>query len=340
MNKAKSTPSQSNGSVRVHNAHLVADNDLKIKGTLCVGGNLEVHGNLKADRIFCFGMVVVHGDIDVRELVCAAGIDCDGSIVTSSVEVAFAHDDRGEIVLDWLSFAEKVQASMLPRAKAAIGRFVGAGTPIKMDKLARSHAKYDSLVAIKCRDDFKCQFVRVKRNIEVGELFSLSHTFTGSSVSAGELMCEGSLYLEDCLDVSGDVEIRGCLSVGAWIHAENLTARGYVWAMDIVCSGSIDAEGSIDVDESITAAGKILSGGEIAAGGYIKAGGFIASKTRITAGQDYGIFAGLNHPRSAWHDRGYVCAPALPIGVISGIYVSTRSKRPWRLKNRNYPYRA
>lgn len=140
MNGARSTASKSNRNVRIHNADLIANNDLKMNGTLCVGGNLEVHGNLSADRLFCFGMVVVRGDINVRELVCAAGIACEGSIVTSSVEVGFAHDDRSEVVLDWLSFAEKVKGSVLPNAKAAIGRFVEANTPIKMDALARSHS--------------------------------------------------------------------------------------------------------------------------------------------------------------------------------------------------------
>ena len=195
-------------------------------------------------------------------------------------------------------------------------------------------------VAIKCRDDFKCQFARVNRLIEVGELFSLARSFTGSSVAAGQLLCASSFYLKNFLEVSGDVKIGGCLSVGEWIHAENLTVQGYVRASDILCSGSIDVEGSIHIDKGITAEGTMLSGAGISAGAYIKAGGFIASRTAITAGKDYGVLAGLNFPRSSWHDRGYVCAPGLPENILSGIYVSTRSKRPWRLNNRNCPQKA
>lgn len=319
-----------NGTI-VHKSHFIADESLDIKGTLCIGGNLEVHGDLKADRVFCFGTIRVHGSIRVQELVSGFGIYCDGSITTNLLKVGYSENDGDSGSFDWHTFAEEFGHEVFPNVKSLLNRLTDTETLAELDSLLPYDGVFDPEYSVTCGDDLICIWIDIPRGISAGGVFNPDDATINGDVDVGRLCCEGDLDMSGSLSVSGNAEVQGSLWVGGLIYCTGtLTTWGNLEAVDMEVRGDIDSCGIISALEGIESREKILSEGKISAGKYIKAGGLIASKGSIQAGKDYGIFAGLELPRLEWPDRGYVCTSIEPQNIFSGVYVTRKQKRPWK----------
>ena len=317
----------------IHTSHLISEQDIKLAGTLCVGGNLTVHGNLMADRVYCFGAMTVHGNIQARIVVCAVVIECGGEIRAASIRVGCEEDDDSDDECNWLVFAQDFIADAVD---APIKQLIDKKTLTELRRPVQDHWSFNYEHAIRCKGDLVCEYIFVARGLDVGACFNPDDADIYGTVSAGRMVCEGDLYVRDCLIVSDDAIITGELEVGLFISCPGtLRADGDLLAFNI-CAGNLVVEGKLTVVECIESTGKILSVGQMSAGMYIKAGDMIASKVSVSAGSDYGIFAGLRHPRSAWSERGYVCAPKKPANIISGIFHPLKAKRPWKFSANEY----
>jgi len=160
-----------------------------------------------------------------------------------------------------------------------------------------------------------------------GALKVASDTRIDWSLRVGQAMrCGGHLR------VGWEAEVGGDLRVGGRIHV----GHGIVVAGQLACQGGVrtgddmTVAGGLDVALGVETAGSVRTQGhlqcgmgmvaemDIRAGGAIRVGESLQAGGLISAGPDYGVFAGLVSPMGAWESCGWVRAREKPERLLSG----------------------
>lgn len=142
----------------------------------------------------------------------------------------------------------------------------------------------------------------------------------------GDLQCDSSLRVTWELRGGARVQVDGDLQVGRDLHTGgDLHCIGRVRA-----GGDLQVEGAIDIGRGIEVAGSVGCIGHLQAGWGVRAGGDIRTQgairvgesllagDSISAGDEYGIFAGLIVPMQAWDSSACVRALHKPERLFSG----------------------
>lgn len=338
--------------LRLHPTHLNVKTDVTVAGTLCVGGDLEVHGDLTANSVYCFGTITVHGDIRVSNLYVGTALVCKGELSAGSLGVGWErlgteYDPDESLDVDGGSntfwdytftrmSVDHPEVELLKRHS-----FITTQTLKKLLK-EREDREWMSgdpeSYVIEVQKNLTCVDTNVRGNLFVKGLFDTETATIHGFADVGALQCDGELTVWQSLDI-------GCLSEPPRFRYAN-TEQAEVWvgghltclgnfygytleAVDIDIRGDCDMDGDMSAGDDIRIDGRLLATGNVKAGKYIRIGGSIASRGAIVAGEDYGVFAGLQYARAEWPTKGYVCAPKEPDNVLSGSYVAPRAKRAW-----------
>ena len=324
--------------VKVHRTHLRVKKDLVFDGTLCVGGNLVVHGNLNVDALYCAGSITVQGDIEIGTLITPNSLSCSGRLSAISIYVGM---ETLELFVNeswkfWLPTDHSVRWSSLADAKTFL--------QLEKDYGIEEHARCEdsNVYLVNVGKDLQCFVAEVGGSLFVEGKFDAEIGDVRGFANVGSIKCDGTLDIGQSLEVGfgRQTPVRFCaaqLDSETWIGGSfsclgNLYSDG-IEVVSLKVHGDCDISGDLLVHESLHVDGKITSHGKISAGGYIKVGGLIASKSYIDAGSDYGIFAGLDVPRSEWGKRGYICSSKKPKNIFSGAYFTRKQKFPWKHLN-------
>lgn len=295
----------------IHRNDLEVHGDLQISDLLCVGGDLTVHGNLKASELYCLGQLKVTGDIQVSFLNVGLGIEAGGSIFSDYVEVSGSCFDAQE-------FDQLILERVAPRRVQEDGLYFLADD----ETASRCEERIsESIVSVK-GDFIVSGRVEINCAVTVGGLFNPDDAEVGGPLDAAQIYVEGDLWSVSCIDVTGDIVVDGDLLVSGWINSASVSAEKLV-AGEIktfhVAHGNITCS-ALEVEEDVSCSGTVIATEGIKVGRYLRAQGSIATRGTITTGKDFGILAGLGHPRSAWRQSGYVCAQSRPKNILSGEY--------------------
>ena len=321
--------------VKVHRTHLRVKKDLVFNGTLCVGGNLVVKGNLNVDALYCAGSITVQGDIEIGTLITPNSVSCSGRLSAISINVGMEilKTFVNESWKFWLPTDHTVIWSSLTDAKT----FLQLENDYEIEMQARNEDSDVYLVNV--GKDLECFVAEVGGSLYVEGKFDAEIGDVRSFANVGSIECDGTMNIGQGLEVGfgRQTPVRDCasqLDSHTWIGGD-FACKGNLYgdeieAISLMVHGDCDIYGDLFIHESLEVGGKITSHGKISAGRYIKAGGLIASKSHIEAGSDYGIFAGLNVPRSEWGQRGYICSSIKPKNIFSGAYFTQKQKFPWK----------
>jgi len=301
----------------IHRNDLEVHGDLQIAGLLCVGGDLTVHGNLKAGELYCLGQLKVTGDIQVSFLNVGLGIEAGGSIYSDCVRVSGSCFDAQE-------FDQLIVDRVAPRRVQEDALYFLAD-----DETASWCEERISEAIVVVKGDFIVSGrVEIKCAITVGGLFNPDDAEISGPLDAAQIYVEGDLWSASCIDATGGIVVEGDLLVSGWINSASVSAdklvAGQIKTFDVV-HGNITCS-ALEVEEDVSCSGTVIATDGIKVGRYLCAQGSIATRGIITTGKDFGILAGLGHPRSAWRQSGYVCAQSRPKNILSGEY-ATLSKR-------------
>lgn len=157
-----------------------------------------------------------------------------------------------------------------------------------------------------------------------------SDTRIGWSLRAGQaLRCGGHLRVGWDADVDGDTQVGGRIHIG-----HGLEVGGRLWCHGGVrTGGDVTVAGALEVGQGVETAGSVRTQGHlqcgtgvvatenIEAGGAIRVGESLRAGGVISAGPDYGVFAGLVTPMEAWDRCGWVRAREKPERLLSGWWV-------------------
>jgi cytoskeletal protein CcmA (bactofilin family) len=322
--------------VMIRRSHLCVKKDLVFDGILCVGGNLEVHGSLKVGELRCAGSITVHGDIEVGSLTTPNSVSCTGRLCATSIDVGI--DELESFATEswkfWMPNGYTTRWISLVDAKT----YLQLESDYEASAFQREGHYGEHLVNV--GKDLICTDARVGGSIYVEGKFDVCEGVIRGFADVGELECDGDLDIHQGLDVgscrntphhqrSATLDGAGARILGEFTCYGNLYGCD-IEALGLTVHGDCDLWGSLQIEESLEVDGKITCEGAISAGEYIKVGGLIASKSDIKAGADYGIFAGLDVPRSEWEKRGYICASKRPINILSGTYFTRKQRFPWK----------
>ncbi len=131
-----------------------------------------------------------------------------------------------------------------------------------------------------------------------------------------ELRCEGNVKLKGSahigreVDVQGDMQCAKGLRAGDAVEVQGLLEVGH----------GIASNSHIECGNHIQAGWGIKALGDIRAACSIRTGETLQSDGEISAGDGYGVFAGMNVQMDAWPDCAWVRAMKKPKGLISGFW--------------------
>lgn len=340
--------------LRLHPTHLTVKTDITVPGTLCVGGDLEVHGNLTGNSVYCFGTITVHGDIRVSNLYVGTALICKGDLQADYLQAGWgklvSEYDGDVLPMDedsdtFLGSAIAMMGWDHPEARQLKRHHFITNRTLKklLDERTDRELMLDDpdSYVIEVRSALTCvEDAQVRGNLFVQQLFSTGTAQVDGFANVGALQCDEALTVYQSLCIGG-------LDQTAPNHHRSAnTELADVWVGGhFTCFGNfygsrleavdIDIRGDCDMDEDMSAGGdiridgRLLATGNVKASKYIRIGGSLASRGAIGAGDDYGVFAGLQYARSEWPTKGYVCAPKEPDNLLSGSYVPPRAKRAW-----------
>lgn len=298
--------------------------DVLVAGRLIVGGNLVVEGNLRADGVSCLGKITVGGDL-MSDGSCLAGsgiqvdgaIGVDGLVATGCVS-RNSEDSGQDQQAAWLTENLNSEIRFYCFDSNSSDYFDKRVHPDSKQKLDISGCWDNDIFAGKSLD---CFDICVRGNVTVQDWFAMDDGLILGNIIANGIGAEGNLYVEGGIMCSGSIQTGACIARDIYC-ARNLFAYelrsftggifsgGHINASDITCGGDLESRQWI------------ASSGTILAAGYIKAGLCIVADKAINAGTSYGVLAGLDRPRSTWHNEGYISAPENPRNILTGRFLA------------------
>lgn len=233
----------------------------------------------------------------------------------------------------WLPTDHTVRWSRLADAKT----FLQLENDYEIEVQARS--KDSAVYLVNVGKDLDCFVAEVGGSLYVEGKFDAEIGVVRSFANVGSIVCDGTMGIGQSLEVGfgRQTPVRYCTSqldsdtrIGGNFACKGNLYGDEIEAVSLMVHGDCDISGDLLIHESLEVGGKITSHRKISAGECIKVGGLIASKSYIEAGSDYGIFAGLDVPRSEWGKRGYICSSKKPKNIFSGTYFTRKQKFPWK----------
>lgn len=293
--------------------NVVVEGDVDIADTLVVAGDLHVKGSCRVKNLYCLGHVTIQGGLRfgairlLGVLTCESDASGDSLVATDDAKVVAGDLKRTpslQCILDFHSRRE-VQSLFVRENNAYPG---GDGSIVKI------------------ADDLTVNRTDIDGALDVGGDFVFKDAVVQGCISAG-----GSV-------IGNNLEMTGTATIA---RSVNVRKRLFSWC-DLSCGwtchgGDIEVHGDLEANHAITASGNLVSTGHVKSDNRIQVrGALIAGKSiqsassvfagqNITAGKDYGIYAGLAVPRSLHHAHGYIACPSKPRRIRTGEHVTDQA---------------
>lgn len=168
------------------------------------------------------------------------------------------------------------------------------------------------------------------------ELNVSNNIISFGNIESIDIKCGGTLFSKKNIKSELDIDVNYDIMCNNIEADEGIrTIKGAILSTGFIRTTEggiysqcfIKANDFIEAEESIVTEQNIISFGNIIAQNFIKSGGFIDSKGIIKSGNDYGIYAGLNHKISEKKEYGYIKAKEKPNNIITGIFIESGVKR-------------
>jgi len=300
--KTAKIPSVS-GSSCAYLSHVHVAGNVSLQRKLVVGGNLVVEGNLKAREIYCLGSISVTGNISAENIVVGRTVHAGGSIVATNLVTGESTDKiakrlgYNEAPIDYidclvdestlhnLGTCESPEADISVKATSLRCDSICSHACIEVDgDFVAENAMFTHLVA---GDVYVSESLSACSSVESGQ-----DIYIGKGAQCGTLYSTRNLHADSSLERIESITVRGHAFVDGDTHVGELEVGHW-----IACTGNITCDR------------------------YINAGMQIVANGAITAGQDYGVLAGLAVPRSQWPIKGFISSPSKPKNILTGKYV-------------------
>jgi len=297
--------------------------NISLRRTLVVGGNLVVDGNLKAGKIYCLGEISVKGNVKAESVFAGVAIHAGGSISASFIRTGCSISQVASLFgigSDPIDY---------------IDRLVHGGLidDLEFEQRKRSPGELPSVTAGK---NLTCDQIHAHSDVEVGGEFDVRIAEIGH-LDAEYINVNENMFSCGCIESRTDIMALGDLFASGISCLGNLTSHGEIRAQSWIVARGYIVAADVSAEESIETRRWIAASGNIRSGGFIKAGESIVATNGITAGNDYGILAGLSTPRSKWSTSGYISAPNKPRNILTGKFVVGKTPNDLGTEERRRP---
>ena len=297
---------------------VVVNGDVEIDGSLIVAGDLMISGSCRARNIYCLGHLTVTGPLRFGAIRLPGVLECQSD----------AHGERLEVVADAGAVFGDLEVDETIQAALAYASERAAQSLFVREKYAFP-AGGGKMVNVK--GDLKADDVRIEGSLGVGEdfLFDVaaihgSSTILGS-VIGNRLVMTGSAYIEKKFSVrkrlraSSDVTCSwSCTGGELEVHGDLEVRHAIVAKGNLLCGGHVKSDNRIQVRGMLVAGKSIQSASSIYAG------------KGLSAGEEYGIYAGMCVPLPLHAEHGYIAAHSKPARIRSGLHVDDKMKKRFR----------